>query len=150
MRSSIHRKMSVFVSGEMCLRRQDSMQVVTTVFFDGQFWIALIKKQDSSGTIFTGKYTFGPEPTNPRLLQFYLNDYVHVPCYPGAPLKERSVHCLNRGDLKAGGSALDQWKVLHQAELASRKQHKRERLKLDERQRFALRQEKKKRKRRGR
>ncbi len=126
------------------------MQVVTTVFFNGQFWIALIEKLDSSGTVFIGKYTFGPEPTNPQLLQFYLNEYSHVTCYQDTPDNVRVSRSGKSGKSPGRSSALDQWKIMHQAELFRRKQNSRKRQELDERERFALRQEKKKRKKRGR
>ncbi|ULQ60438.1 YjdF family protein [Brucepastera parasyntrophica] len=53
--------------------------VVTTVFFDGQFWSALIEKESRDGTLFLGRYVFGPEPSNTDLLHFYLNIYATVP-----------------------------------------------------------------------
>ncbi len=55
-------------------------QVITTIQFNGQFWIAIIEKIDNNGVIHIGKYTFGPEPNNNHLLEFYLNYYIDVHC----------------------------------------------------------------------
>ena len=57
------------------------MDVITTVLFDGQFWIALIEKIDIEGNISVGKYTFGPEPKNNDLIFFYLEKYSDIRCY---------------------------------------------------------------------
>lgn len=50
---------------------------ITTVYYDGQFWVALIEKQIGD-KYYTGKYTFGSEPSNPELLHFMLYAYTSV------------------------------------------------------------------------
>ena len=57
------------------------MNVVTTVLFDGQFWVALIEIIADDGSISIGKYIFGPEPTNNDLLDFYNSKLALVQCY---------------------------------------------------------------------
>ena len=47
-------------------------EVSSTVFFNGQFWIAIIQKIDCEGMVRIGNYTFGSEPTNNDLKNFYL------------------------------------------------------------------------------
>ena len=45
---------------------------IGTVLFDGQFWIFLLEKTNQNNELYVGKYTFGAEPTNNDLLEFYL------------------------------------------------------------------------------
>lgn len=52
----------------------------TTIYYDGQFWSALIEKTDD-GIYYTGRYVFGAEPTNPRLLYWMLYEFDKVPLY---------------------------------------------------------------------
>jgi hypothetical protein len=42
-----------------------------TVYFDGQFWVALVERIRSDGTCLVGRHVFGPEPSNPELILFY-------------------------------------------------------------------------------
>ncbi|MDC7125080.1 MAG: DUF2992 family protein [Spirochaetales bacterium] len=53
-------------------------QTVSTILFNGQFWIALVERYEDDGSISVGKYTFGPEPTNTDLLNFYLHVVCHI------------------------------------------------------------------------
>jgi hypothetical protein len=55
---------------------------VSTVFYDGQFWIALIERVDDDGRYSIGKYTFGPEPSNTDLLDFYLTKLSDIEFLP--------------------------------------------------------------------
>ncbi|MBN2444164.1 MAG: DUF2992 family protein [Spirochaetales bacterium] len=50
-------------------------RVISTIMYNGQFWIALVEKYEDDGTLLVAKYTFGPEPTNTDLIDFYLNKY---------------------------------------------------------------------------
>lgn len=54
---------------------------VTTIYFDGQFWCALIERhlQDKC---FVGRHVFGAEPSNPKLLEWMLNDFSQVKLFP--------------------------------------------------------------------
>ena len=68
-------------------------QVVSTIFFNGQFWIALIEKFEDDGTFYVGRYTFGPEPNNTDLLDFYLNKYQTIRFYKsGQEPRNRKMH----------------------------------------------------------
>lgn len=55
--------------------------VITTIFFDGQFWIALIEKC-CNGKFFSGKFIFGSEPSNPELLDWMKYQYLQVKLFP--------------------------------------------------------------------
>ena len=45
------------------------MSGVFTVYFDGQFWVGVLELHASDG-VRAARHVFGPEPTNPELLQF--------------------------------------------------------------------------------
>lgn len=44
-------------------------RTITSIFFDGQFWVAEIERHVSS-RIETARYCFGPEPSNAELLDW--------------------------------------------------------------------------------
>ncbi len=54
---------------------------ITTIYFDGQFWCALIE-QCRNGKNFAGRYVFGAEPTNPQILNWMVNAFDKVPLLP--------------------------------------------------------------------
>lgn len=58
----------------------DSNYTITTVYFDGQLWCALIEK-NINGENFKGKYIFGEEPSNPRLLNWMLCEFSEIPLF---------------------------------------------------------------------
>ena len=56
---------------------------ITTIYFDGQFWCALIER-NIDGTNYCGRYVFGEEPSNPRLLHWMVNEFAEIPLLPAA------------------------------------------------------------------
>lgn len=44
-------------------------QTVTTIYCDGQFWVALIERLDGE-TVVAARHVFGPEPSNAELLDW--------------------------------------------------------------------------------
>ena len=56
-----------------------------TVFFDGRFWIALAERSDQAGAASVARHVFGPEPSNPELLRFYLYVLPTLRFLPGMP-----------------------------------------------------------------
>ena len=54
---------------------------ITTIYFDGQFWCALIE-QCRKGKNFAGRYVFGAEPTNPQILNWMISGFDKVPLLP--------------------------------------------------------------------
>ncbi len=54
---------------------------VTTVYFDGQFWCALIERH-LQNQCFVGRHVFGAEPSNPKFLEWMLNEFSHVKLFP--------------------------------------------------------------------
>lgn len=59
----------------------DTNFTVTTIYFDGQFWSALIERHQQN-RCFVGRYVFGAEPSNPQILVWMLNDFSHVRLFP--------------------------------------------------------------------
>lgn len=54
---------------------------VTTIYFDGQFWCALIERH-LQNQCFVGKHIFGAEPSNPQIIEWMLNEFSHVRLFP--------------------------------------------------------------------
>ena len=50
----------------------------TTIYFDGQFWCALIERC-AGGRLYAGRYVFGAEPSNPELLNWTAERFAAVP-----------------------------------------------------------------------
>ena len=48
-------------------------ETFTTIYYDGQYWKAM-SERCCGGRRFLAEYTFGPEPSAGRLLEFYLNE----------------------------------------------------------------------------
>ena len=56
-------------------------ETIGTILFDGQFWIFQLERINENKELFVGKYTFGSEPTNNDLLNFYLNTLPYLKVY---------------------------------------------------------------------
>ena len=54
-------------------------EVITTIYYDGQFWAALVEKISSDGTVRVGRHVFGSEPDNGDILRFYRDVYDDLP-----------------------------------------------------------------------
>jgi len=123
--------------------------VVSTIYFNGQFWIALIEKTAEDGTYYLGRYTFGSEPSNPELLDFYLRKYVDVLNLPtnaaSRPVKLKA----RRNEMPRMRKSLDAFKALQSAYLSEKKTIR----KMEDRERdeakYEDRREKRKKKKRG-
>lgn len=61
-------------------------QVISTIMFNGQFWIILIEKISRTGSISIGKYTFGAEPTFGDITDFYDCKFQFLKFYPSDSL----------------------------------------------------------------
>lgn len=59
----------------------DTNFTVTTIYFDGQFWCALILRH-LQNQCFVGRYVFGAEPSNPRLIEWMLNEFSGIKLFP--------------------------------------------------------------------
>jgi len=54
-------------------------EVITTIYFDGQFWAALVEKIAPDGQVRVGRHVFGSEPDNGEILRFYRDVYDDLP-----------------------------------------------------------------------
>ncbi len=126
------------------------MEVVSTVIFDGQFWVAVIEKIGEDGTHRIGKHTFGPEPTNNDLLHFYLETYPSVRCLAGdGPVRLKGRRSGNeQGRLVS--KSMEAFGRLNSAYLSERKALRRAEAAVEERDRYERKRQRKKEKRRGR
>ncbi len=120
--------------------------VVTTVFFDGQFWSALIEKETENGGVLLGRYVFGPEPSNNELLHFYLHIAQTVPLM-ASPIKIREKKQKRiKEQLRCTSKSQSVFAELQQTYLReSRKEQKRMRIQEQEELRRIHRQRKKQR-----
>lgn len=123
--------------------------VVTTVMFDGQFWIALVEKTDAEGFLSVGRYVFGAEPTNTDLLAFMRDGYALVPVYRSECRVRVKARKSRAEEARSTCKAKVAYAALRSAELGERKQAARVRREADEREKYELRVERKKEKRRG-
>ena len=124
-------------------------EVVTTVLFDGQFWIALIEKIDAQGRISIGKYVFGAEPTNTDLLAFYQNRYSFIQTAESnvkiRVTKKKKIQEENRSTNKSR----EAYKEIQQARCTERKIYKRQHIQAIKDEAYRKRQMKKKDKHKG-
>ena len=123
--------------------------VVTTIFYNGQFWIALIEKTDDDGKLYLGKYAFGAEPTVPDIRDFYLNRYDRVPLLECGKFPEhRRLKADNAG---SGGipRSLELYKEQQKLMLTERKRIRSDEREEDRKMRFLRKQRKRKQKHRG-
>ena len=124
-------------------------QVVTTIFFNGQFWVALIERIGEDGALEVGKHTFGPEPGQPELIHFYQNLYPFIPLYrtdSRVRIKERRKPSEQE---RCTGKSLQIYKEQHKAALEHRKSERKQRRQREEEEKYRLKCEKRKKKRRG-
>ena len=125
------------------------MEVVSTVLFDGQFWVAVIEKIGEDGTHRIGKHTFGPEPTNNDLLRFYLETYMSVRCLAGdGPVRLKRRRSGNEQGRLASKS-MEAFQRLNSAYLSERKALQRIEAAVEEEERYRQKREKNKKKRRA-
>lgn len=123
--------------------------VVTTVMFDGQFWIALVEKTDGDGVLSVGRHVFGAEPTNQDLLAFMRDDYAIVPAYRSECRVRVKARKTRAEEARSTSKAKLAYAELRSAELAGRKKAARVRREAGVREKYELRLERKKEKRRG-
>jgi len=53
------------------------MDEVFTVFFDERFWVGVLESRDE-GRLVVARHVFGPEPSNPELLDFMLHRFADM------------------------------------------------------------------------
>ena len=127
----------------------DMEQVVSTIYFNGQFWVALIERIGVDGTLEVGKYTFGPEPGFPELIHYYQNIYPFIPLYRTEERFRIKDRRKPEEQERCTGKALRIYQEQHKAAMEERKKVKKQRRLLEDEEKYRLKCEKRKKKKRG-
>lgn len=137
------------------------MECKCTIFFDDPFWVGIFERQDEMGYS-AARFVFGAEPSDASVYQFILKDYYRLRFsapQPGAPSDNRSPNFKRRQrevrrqmlaqqpvGTRAQNALQAEREALSQAQKAQRSQAEFDR----QDDRYQMRQERKKQKRRGR
>lgn len=122
-------------------------EVITTVYYDGRFWKALVEKFDDNDKRFLAEYTFGPEPSAGDLFEFYLNRYDRLVFVESADfVRPRKMKKDNTERVNKSHTA---FKAAQQAGLEERKKDKRLKNELLEKEKYLKKKLKKKDRKRG-
>ena len=126
------------VSGR-CMKITENNFTVTTIYFDGQFWSALIE-QCRDGKNYAGRFVFGAEPSNPQILNWMAYDFANVPLFPveGRKIRFKKL-AKSETKSKAGGGipkALKAFSEAQKAWMRERKKQNRKQRKLEEKQKY--------------
>ena len=121
---------------------------ITTIYFDGQFWCALIE-QCRGGKNYAGRFVFGAEPSNPQVLNWMVYDFANIPLLPVEGRSKIRFKKLAKSEAKSkAGSGIPKSLVAFskaQKEYAqARKSQNHKQKKVVEKQKYLLKQEKKK------
>ena len=120
---------------------------ITTIYFDGQFWCALIE-QCRKGKNFAGRYVFGAEPTNPQLLDWMISGFDKVPLLPVEGQTKIRFKKLAKAESKSGVAGIPKSLIaFSKAQKEYAKERKilgRKQKKIEEREKYLLKQSKKK------
>ena len=57
-------------------------RTVTTIHFDGQFWVALVERHGDDGSYACARHVFGPEPNNAEVLDWAGRGFSALPFSP--------------------------------------------------------------------
>ncbi len=134
-------------------------KVTLTVFFDDPFWVGVFERVEG-GKLSACKVTFGAEPGDAEILEFVRQSYaklrfgpaVEAPPERAASNPKRLQRQAHRQTQPAGVGTKSQQALQLQRDSAkdARKERGRERKKAEQERKFALKQEKRRQKRRGR
>jgi len=124
-------------------------ETVTIVFFDGQFWKAIIERIDDSGGVAIGTHVFGAEPTNPELVRFALDGLDRVPAYRSDALARRKARRSISEETRRTNKSRAAYGALLAASLEARKKERSALLAVEDAARYEARLEKRKKRRRG-
>jgi hypothetical protein len=140
------------------MTEQASMKL--TILYQDQFWVGIFERNDKAGYA-VGKTIFGPEPTDPEVMQFILHEYHTIRfTTPSAedkpPVREyknpkRQMREVRQMQSKAPSisKAQDALRLeIEKNKLVSKKRSSEER-RLEEQKQFEMKQAKKKEKLRG-
>lgn len=119
---------------------------ITTIYFDGQFWCALIERCED-GKTYAGRHVFGAEPSNPEILTWMVHGFANVPLLPVKSRTKIRFKKLAKVEQKNVGGIPKSLTAFSQAQKEYAKEHKtmkcRQR-KLEEKEKYLLKQIKRK------
>lgn len=124
----------------------DDNFTVTTIYFDGQFWCALIERCEG-GRTYAGRHVFGSEPSNPEILNWMVHGFARVPLLPVEGRAKIRFKKLAKVESKTGGGIPKSLTAFSQAQKEYAKERKtlnRKQRKLEEKEKYFLKQKKKK------
>lgn len=118
---------------------------VTTIYFDGQFWCALIE-QCRNGKNFAGRFVFGAEPSNPEILNWMIYHFAEVPLLPVEGRTKIRFKKLAKAEKNSSGipKSLKAFSEAQKEYAEKRKKQNRKQKKLEEKEKYLLKQKKKK------
>lgn len=118
---------------------------ITTIYFDGQFWCALIEKC-INGTNYAGKFVFGSEPTNTRLINWMTNEFSDIPVFKVEKKEKIRYKKLAQKPVAKNQipKSLISFSKAQKEYAESKKLQKRKQKKLDEKEKYLLKQKRKK------
>lgn len=120
---------------------------ITTIYYDGQFWSALIEKYNH-GVYYTGRYVFGSEPTNPQLIKWMLYEFSDIPVYKTqVPVKIRINKVQNRSE-KSFSKSLESFKNAQSDYLVKQKKQRKIEKREENQNQWELKKENRKKKKR--
>jgi Protein of unknown function (DUF2992) len=53
---------------EVCQKGGPKVRTISTIFFDGRFWVAVVERHFVDGSVSAARHVFGAEPTNAEIL----------------------------------------------------------------------------------
>ncbi len=137
----------------------DKVSVTTFVCFEDPFWIGVVERIVDD-TLSVSKVTFGPEPRDYEVMEFFLRNYTRLRFSPAVETKVKEMHknpkriqreARNQtGNLGIGTKSQQALKLQQEEMKTERKVRRREQKEAEAERRFALKQQKKKEKKRGR
>ena len=118
---------------------------VTTIYFDGQFWCALVE-QCRDGKSYAGRFVFGAEPSNPEIIHWMMHDFADIPLLPVEGRTKIRFKKLARTERNGGGipKSLEAFSRAQKEYAEERKKQTRKQKKQEEKEKYLLIQNKKK------
>ena len=129
------------------MKISDKNYTITTIYFDGQFWCALIE-QNRDGQNYAGRYVFGAEPSNPQLLQWMIHEFANIPLLPvdGKPKIRFKKLAKNNGKKTVVPKSFKAFSKAQKEYAEERKAQNRKQKKIEAREKYLAEKEQKKRK----
>jgi len=122
-------------------------ETVSTIYYNGQFWMALIEKSDCHGRRRLAEYTFGAEPAAGDLFDFYLNKYHQLAFVESERIVRIRKH--KKDNARRVLRSHEEYKESQKHQLAERKRERKFKVQLEADEKYQKKRIKKKRKKRG-